>query len=414
MRESARHWSRVRDLAAALPEATQTDETRGLRLIAITQMIVHGFRLGLSEVALEALYEEGRDLAEASGNTRALLVLRGAYASRFVTLGRVSEAFAVARESLALADDFGDLASRVGARLSVTYSSLHLGRVEEALSVAEEAAELAGDDLEMGRETFGFGYRVWFTFVRGMLVGQLGRVEESMQHQARADQLARESGLPENLGWACGSLATVAEFVGEVAPAGLGDARTASREAVEIAQQLGSAFSRVVALRSLGQALILAGELEEASAALGEALVLAREQRVALEYESLLLSTLARARVTSDPAASRRLAEEAVALARERSQRLMEIAAQIALAHALLAEPSARGLAREAVERAEALVGETGARFYLGPIAEVRAALSRAGGDAPAAERHLRDAHEHYERIGATAHARRLARALGI
>jgi adenylate cyclase len=413
IRESARHWSRVRDLAAALPEAAQTDETRGLRLIAITQMIVNGFRLGLSEVALEALYEEGRNLAESSGNTRALLTLRGAYTSRLVTLGRVAEGFAVARESLALADDFGDVVSRVGARLSVTYSSLHLGRVADALAVAEEAAELVGSDLEMGRETFGFGYRVWFTFVRGMLLGQLGRVEESVQQQTRADQLARESGLPENLGWARGSLATIAEFIGEVAPAGLGDARTASREAVEIAQQLGSAFSRAVALRSLGQALILAGEFEEASAALGEALALAREQRVALEYESLLLSTLARARVTSDPAASRRLAEEAVALARERSQRLMEIAAQIALAHALLAEPSARGLAREAVERAEALVGETGARFYLGPIAEVRAALSRAGGDAPAAERHLRDAHEHYERIGATAHARRLAKKLG-
>jgi class 3 adenylate cyclase/tetratricopeptide (TPR) repeat protein len=415
VRESARHWSRVRDLAAALPEAAQTDETRGLRLIATTQMVVNGFRLGLSEAALEALYEEGRDLAEASGNTRLLLLLRGAYGARLVSLGRVPEAFALARESLSLADAFGEPASRVGARLGASYASTHLGRLDEALLLGDEAAELIADDLEMGRETYGFSHLVWFATIRSLLLAQLGRCEEGLRECTRANRLARDSGIPENLGWARGAVASLADLVGDIAPPGLGDARAATREAVEIAQQLGSTFSRVLALRGLGQACVTAGDSEEASAALGEALALAREQRVALEQESGLLDTLARARLAADPTASRQVAEEAVALSRERGQRISEIGAHLALAGALCAErgPAARGPAQAALDRAEALIAETGARIYEGPVAEARGELARVCGDNAAGEQHLREAQQLYGQCGASGHARRLAEALG-
>ena len=65
-----------------------------------------------------------------------------------------------------------------------------------------------------------------------------------------------------------------------------------------------------------------------------------------------------------------------------------------------------------AIERMAPLEG--GVRCYLAPTLEERAALSEIDGDKETSRSELREAHRLYSEMGATAHAERLARELGL
>jgi hypothetical protein len=103
-----------------------------------------------------------------------------------------------------------------------------------------------------------------------------------------------------------------------------------------------------------------------------------------------------------------------VAIAQERGQRVWEIVAQLALAESLAAEQGSKGRVKveAAFARVAELLRETGARVYAPQLAEARARVANAWGDVEAADRHLRDALALYREIGATGHARRVARDL--
>ncbi|MBI4518717.1 MAG: hypothetical protein HY699_23215 [Deltaproteobacteria bacterium] len=155
---------------------------------------------------------------------------------------------------------------------------------------------------------------------------------------------------------------------------------------------------------------------EEAEDVTSGVLDRSRERRVGLEFESLNLATLSRAALgRGDAARARQLAEEAIALGKERGQKVL-VQQYVALAYALCAEHGqrARGAVEDALQAAAAAVAETGARGLEPLIAEIRAELARVCGDAVARGHHLREAHRLYEAIGATGHAARLAKALQV
>jgi class 3 adenylate cyclase/tetratricopeptide (TPR) repeat protein len=409
-----RHWQRVRDLVRRLPA---NDETANLRLGACIQILVlGGFRLGLSEAAVDELYDEANELAERSGNEVILTTLRAAYGARISGLGRSREFYELSLENLKTGDATGIPAARAAVRVAAAHASAQLGRLDECLRWVEEGEEITGTDLQMGRREFGFSYRVFFAQMKASLSGAMGNLEESERQLARALRIARESGIPENLGWALTAIGSLAEYSGETVFEELGDAKARAAESLHIAEELGSPFSRGGALQNLGNAYLAAGEYEEAERFLGEGLELSRTLRVGLEFEAITLAALSRAQLgggkTADALSS---AEEAVAIAEQRGQRFWELGAQLALAAALAA--SRGGKARAAIEaalrRAEELVLETGARVREPLIPEVRARLAQACGDAPSAERFLRESHQLYSKIGAKGHARRIAGELG-
>ena len=57
------------------------------------------------------------------------------------------------------------------------------------------------DDIELGRADFGFSYRIWFMGMRALLLGNMGRLDDARREMAQALRAARDSGIPENLGW---------------------------------------------------------------------------------------------------------------------------------------------------------------------------------------------------------------------
>jgi hypothetical protein len=94
--------------------------------------------------------------------------------------------------------------------------------------------------------------------------------------------------------------------------------------------------------------------------------------------------------------------------------RIGEDLARLTLARVLLAtgDPGLHDEVEKTVEHAETLCEETGMRVHLPPLLEIRAALAERRGNPQAARRRLREAHRLYTEMGATGHARRLAKEL--
>jgi hypothetical protein len=96
--------------------------------------------------------------------------------------------------------------------------------------------------------------------------------------------------------------------------------------------------------------------------------------------------------------------------------RFGEGVARVALARVLLAagDRELHQELEECVELGEVLCRDTGMRIHLPPLLEVRATLAERRGDSQEARRHLREAHRLYTEMGATGHAERLAKELGM
>jgi len=363
------------------------------------------------------MYEEGCALAERMGAREVISALRGGYAGRLASLGRIREALAMNEESLRDADaTSADTVLRGGARVGTAYYRYQLGRLEDSLAMMDEGRAIVGTDLQAGREIFGFSYAIWFVGFRAVVGAMLGRCAEAVATIEHALRLARASDIPENLGWAYSNVSTISQYIGETSYAGLGDALMCAQEGVRIAEETGSAFSRVVAYTNLGAFHAAFGNWEEADRVASGVLDLSRERRLGLEFESLNVATLSRAALgRGDATRARSLAEQAIALGTERGQKLL-VLQYVALALALCAEHGqrARRAVEDALQAATTAVAETGARELEPRIPEARAELARVCGDAVACGHHLREAQRMYAAIGATGHARRLAEELGI
>ncbi len=178
-----------------------------------------------------------------------------------------------------------------------------------------------------------------------------------------------------------------------------------------------AAFARRTnAYRYLGIAFILEEDWAEAAKALEHSLALMREARIA-NAESEALADLARVHAArGEGSVARATAEEGVAAAQRRKSIDSEIEAQRSLAHVLLADGNLddRAAIESALDRAAECVEITGARSYLPQIGVERAKLAQLAGDEAGRERHLREAHRLFTEIGATGHAERMAKELGL
>jgi class 3 adenylate cyclase/tetratricopeptide (TPR) repeat protein len=413
--ESVRHWQRVYELSAALPE---DEDSIRLRLTACTWIMKGSWRLGLSEQDVDRLYTEGSTLAEALEDDEAARLLRVDYRARLLTTARLSEAIVAGREALAEADALGDPRSRAGARIFLAYAYYCVGRVREALQLVEQGVEISQSDVGLGKARAGFSPLIWFLLSRPWLKPWLGHLEGAREELERSVRLAREEDDAENLGWALGSALVInAEFSGNLSFGSLGDVRACALEAVETAEKMGSHFSSVTAYEGLGTAQLLHEEWEEAQRFLERALELTRLHHTGLEREAGVLARLARAQLgAGDARRALSTAEKAIALARSRGQAHVELIAEVARARSLVRDrgAEARSAICSALDRAQSLAEDLGLRGCEPQILEARAELARLLGDQAEYQRELREAHHLYVEMGATGHAERLAKELGL
>ena len=161
----------------------------------------------------------------------------------------------------------------------------------------------------------------------------------------------------------------------------------------------------------LGAALRLNGQWQEAIELHEQALRTARERRTGLEGEALHLAYLAEAYLAGgDLPRARAAAEAGVVAGRRIGARVHEQEAQRSFARVLLRQEgvAAAAAVRAALDRAEALIRETGAKNCQPFVHLERAELARLLRDEAAYQRELREAHRLFLEMGATGHAERL------
>jgi class 3 adenylate cyclase/tetratricopeptide (TPR) repeat protein len=412
--QAIRHWQRVLALTAELPDG---EERTGLRLGACTTVLGQGgWRLGLSGEEIEGLFIEGRALAERVGDNDAFLVLINGYAARVGVAGDVRRYDALAREAHALVDESTSPVLHAVALMGRAYSCLCLGRIDEGLRWTAEMPDMLAGDLQLGLDLTGFSLLAWNWHIRAVYCAHRGRLEDARACQREAERLARAGDVGEALAWIRGNPALIGSIAGERDERVLEELRRGAFEGLELAEQIGSSYSRVYSHLWVGEAQALHGNWDDAVRAFETALQMSNEHQTGLELESQILYQLAKARLgAGDLRAALAAAELGIRRAQERGQLYLEALNHLARARALRRAPGAdaRDEIERSLDRGLELVEETNGRSIEPQLLEERARLAALLGDGAACERGLRNAQRLYDEIGAGGHAERLAEELG-
>jgi ATP/maltotriose-dependent transcriptional regulator MalT len=276
-----------------------------------------------------------------------------------------------------------------------------LAKADEGLLLLRQHPQLAAE--QMGFFMLGF---------RALALTQAGRLEEAEQQAEQVLHLARRSGNPEMESFAYGWCCQVAIVRGDSATA-----LAHGRRSLEAATRVESAFSRVIGFMNLSSAQLLDDQFGEAVSGCERALEVVREQGVGAQIETFVLISLAQAYMgegRNDQA--RATAEAAVALARKREQVHVIVQAQLALAQVLLQTEGAAA-AEVVAKTLAAAEAQSNASGFVGIRPQIRlrrAGLARSLGDQQTYRRELRAACDGFTAIGATGHARRVAREIEL
>jgi adenylate cyclase len=407
--ECMRQWFKVHDLAETVSDS---DEAISLRMQACLQILgVGGWRLGMSDEEVKALFAEAKRLGERRGDTRYLAQLALAHLPVVgLVEGDIRAYVEQALEVQRLAEQSGDLELRCSVLVILYYAHFRAGRLAEALAFAERGLELAGGDRTLGIPSMGFGAFSFFLTNRPWTNMAMGRLDEARRELSRALEVARETDEVENIGWALSACANFEIFDGTI-----DKAPGYAAEFLAIAEKLGSPFFQAHALLQMGRVEIQKGLWKDAIEFLHGALDLARERRTAAEIEAYLHVHLADAyRGDGQLERARETISRALALADERGARFSEIEGNLVMARVLMDADGAAAEAAvtEALDGARDCVEEFGARAFAPMVFEERARLAQLLRDEDARRAHLREAHRLYSEMGATGHAERLAREL--
>jgi tetratricopeptide (TPR) repeat protein len=399
----------VRALAAELPESAETVQ---LALQASQELLNAAWRTGVPDAEADAVFAEARALAERTGELRFLATLEGYYGVIKQNIGDVRSFIAHVDESMRVAEQTGD-----PVLIGSMYDQVIFGRaVFGQLSAAEEgyrrAAALLGDDPTAGIDVWGISSLLSVTHSWVYALAWMGRFREAEVELWRASEVARQQQWFDVLIWMETATVYLARLGGNVARP-----LDHARRAMELAEKIGEAFTRVSASWALGMAHGLAEDWPAAIIALEGGLALARSHRTWLIGEPPLLACLAESHLGAGNAAvARARAEEALELAQQRETRMQEIDAQLALARVRrrAAGLAARPAIEAALQRVIALVRETGARGFEPHVYVERAELARLTGDEGNRKRELREAHRLFTEVGAPIRAAEIAKALEL
>ncbi len=393
---SMRHWNRVRELIEADPDAPEAAE---LGAEACRQALAYGFRLGLSPEEESRAFSEGKRWTQKSGDLKADGLLECAYSVTANNAGRIEEGVRHALEGQRLLLQTSDEEMRALAPWTAIYPHHCAGQFRRARELAQELLDATRGHPEWGIAIGQLSAWAWGHFQQGAIeifVGNLGSAQAQLE---RGIELARQHGDGETEGWALSWLGDVAAVAGDP-EIGLGPCR----RSIEIAEKMGSPYSRAFAYHRLGVSLTVAGQWPEAIETLEHTLAIARDRHTALEGEARFVLWLAEACLgAGDLARARALAEESITLGRRIGVPTDLVFAHRALAHVLFVQEGAAAAPaiRAALDEAERLIGQTGATSLAPLVLLDRAELARLEGDSAARDRALREAKKLFAEIGA-------------
>lgn len=298
-----RHWEKVRELVGAYP----VDEAETLALAACLGVLNLGPRHGMTESQAQALFDEGRTLAEHLRDKRSLARLLLVFARVRGISGDVEQASELSLEAAKLAEHVGIRGLRLAAAVNLASWATQYGDLSRSLEIVDEALKDVPTNPRVGAEHLGYSPYIWLVMNRGRLLTYMGRTAEADDCFDRALRLAHEHGELEVLCWAHQGCVDLACLRGDVSMA-----NAHAAQAVATAERIGTLLATWSAYHSLGRALTLRGAATEAIAALERALATMRENRTGLHLQPLVVASLAEAYLAGGrPDLAESMAEEA-------------------------------------------------------------------------------------------------------
>jgi adenylate cyclase len=393
MSEAMRRWAVVVDLS----EGDDSEEAIRLAVRARNRLVRFGARTGTPLDEAGRFYREGRELAERVGDAKLVAGMAFAFGTANVFRGAIREGFDVYLEAVRLAAQTGDAALEA-ACLSAPARLLHwLGPLSEGFRLVDRMVKQCGGDEELGVETLGYGVLGYQCLIRSELLALMGEPAQARRWADDGVEIHRRRSEPEFVAWTLTAYADIAHDHTQAQ-----DALAGAHEAMRITEELGNIAVHVAAARALGVAQIALERFEEAVNTLAAALAEARGRGVGLFEESTLLAHLASAHLgASNVEGALQVADEAVEVARRQGAKVVECFARLIRARVLRTSQRHLQRAHDDLDRALALVAETGAVAY-GPF--LHEELGRLHND----DQRLREALRLYRQIGATGHASRL------
>jgi adenylate cyclase len=403
---STRHWARVRALLRELPGNPEGTE---LGVAACQQLLQMGWRVGMGYDEAHALYEEGLALANSIGDRVGAIRVSNSYGRTRCGDGDVTAYLELTTESLRAVSEIDDVNLRSGVDSLYVDALAFAGRLPETLRVAE--AGIARCPREIPADEWGGSFHplAIMQFFKGWSLGWMGRLTEAFEQFGRHRRLCEEDGTPEFIGY--NQLYSGEAYFRAREPE---RALACARQLEELSERLGTPSLAAYTPLTYAFAHLAAGRVADAIEAAQASLE--RLRRIEKFQAGMAAEILAEAFLEAgDAAAARAAAEEAITLSR-RSERLQyEAAAHGVLARAVLRAEgaAARRAAEAALDRAAALIEQSGAQLLAPSLSEWRAELAGVAGDDAARETLLREARKGYEAVGAPNHAARIAEALG-
>jgi class 3 adenylate cyclase/tetratricopeptide (TPR) repeat protein len=357
--QAMRSWKKVRELLSNLPPSQPINY---LRMMASGQIVNFGWREGISAQDALIYFEEAQQLAVALGDMRANALIHAAYGRILANGGSADEYVEKIREAKAIADQGNDLSVQITLKAVLCHALRMSGFMAEALQVNIEATEEAHKIVKFDRQTLGFDVEIWLTVMRGQTLVMLGRTNEARPFLDRIIQL--ESGQIDILhhvipSWAYVDLAWT--------EGNIGLAQEHAERAFSLAVKSGNPYLRVYGQACRGLSHIVARRFSSAIQDLSDALSFARSRKAGLENEPRILADLANAYgLTGEHATALATVDEAIKVATERHARIPECLARIVRANLLLrsATSDQKAEGRQELERARALMRETGAVLF--------------------------------------------------
>jgi class 3 adenylate cyclase/tetratricopeptide (TPR) repeat protein len=385
--EALRQWRNVRRLAEIAGESDQATE---LALTSRMMLLNLSWREGVPEGQTRedferdgrTIFEEATALSQATGNVVAETVTLSAYGAGRGLGGHLEDMADLGMRAVRLAGGAGESWLKLSVLPCPVYALYSLGRYAEVLELVEEGIGLLPDDPGAGGALTLVCPYAWLLSWQAVTKAATGSLADAFPEFDRALALSREYGDFETESWTHMSIVQAMQLAG-----GGDEAMSHARQAREIAERAGGAFSVGLAWRYLCIAHLLREEWRQAIDAGQRAISVWRPRRVGLEAEPHALTMLARAYLGGGNAERAVLtAQQAVSLAGRRRTQGHELEARIALVQALLAfrGTAAAPAAGEHLRRAQTLLASTGARTLAPRVHAELAELARLRGDTEA------------------------------
>ena len=193
---------------------------------------------------------------------------------------------------------------------------------------------MIGDDRSMARGVVVTSPYGWCRMARAFFAAHCGRLDEELLAIEQSTELLGDEGDAEFQSHGHRNWAIIADLAGADPDA----AANHARQALEWAEEAGGPWSRIFTREGVAVSHNQRGKWREAIDVVDEALAIARDFRIGLYNEPLLLATRARGQTgLGDPGGARSSAEEGIAVAVRCSARHYEARARIELARAVLA-----------------------------------------------------------------------------